>query len=195
MGRDRRAAPHEDRSRHRPSAEGDLAHPGQLDRESGRRRRGPIPDGERRLYRIEPGVNRLYGGEVRPDCDSRLAVGVRAAWLLDTCTGNVIRIDHANVRPSGSTVATGKRSTTVMTASGITASADALWVGRHDSAVRIDPLAGRVVATVSVPTTLIAVGRRGVWLLDPLGWIRRVDPATNRVVGRPVCVPAADSHC
>jgi streptogramin lyase len=145
------------------------------------------PEGRRVLRRIDPRANRFDGRELQLGCDPNLAVGARVVWMVDTCSGRVRRLD-----PVGRGVDTGGY------ASGIAVGAGSVWVGRYSSVSRIDPRRLRVEATIPVRTAGLAVGRRGVWALDTgdgsRGWLRRIDPTTNRVAGKPIRVPATDSH-
>jgi DNA-binding beta-propeller fold protein YncE len=76
-----------------------------------------------------------------------------------------------------------------------------LWVPGPETLRRMDPLTGRVIATVDVPGNsdyrMVAIGEDAVWMTDSGGpSVLRIDPATNTLVatisitGAPVDVVA-----
>ena len=143
--------------------------------------RGPLtgPAGPRTLWRLE--LRTLRASRVmRLTCDTRLSV-TREVWALDTCTGSVFR-------PRGSPIKTGKPGDAIARGSG------AVWVVADPGVHRLDPDKRKVVARIRVDGTFLATSAGAVWVLDMgdgvVGWLRRVDPGTNQVVGRAIRLSA-----
>jgi DNA-binding beta-propeller fold protein YncE len=109
-----------------------------------------------------------------------LAVGTRSLWVSDFCTKQLTRMTD------GLSVGVGEAAISVATGEG------AVWVlsQARRSVSRIDPTTGRITATIPVRGTWLAAGAGSLWVLDlgdgQAGFVRRIDPRTNRVVGRPV---------
>jgi hypothetical protein len=63
-----------------------------------------------------------------------------------------------------------------------------VWLIGGREAVRVDPASMRVTAKVRVRAHTAAPDASALWLLDlgdgRTGFVRRLDPRTNRVVGR-----------
>jgi YVTN family beta-propeller protein len=73
--------------------------------------------------------------------------------------------------------------------SGVAFGAGAVWVAgdaNERTLWRVDPRRQRVVATIPLrfAPRAVAVGQRGVWVLDPRGAVVRIDPATYEPVAR-----------
>jgi YVTN family beta-propeller protein len=121
-----------------------------------------------------------------------LAVTNGRLWVL-TGAGTVVRIDPA------ANAVVGKPLRVPADAEAIAVGEGALWVARgalgdlagprQDTVTRIDPASGRAVATIRVgraPLDL-AVTPGAVWVANAGGdSVTRIDPQTNRLVGRPV---------
>jgi YVTN family beta-propeller protein len=122
-----------------------------------------------------------------------MAASGRGLWVH--AAGGVVRID-----PATNTVV-GEPLKVPANAEAIAVGQGALWVTsvapgdlgtpRPDRLTRIDLATGRSVATIEVPRTPldVALTPGAVWVTDAGGagdGVTRVDPRTNRVVGRPV---------
>lgn len=144
--------------------------------------RGRAPIRTRRghgiVSRLDPRTLRLRRA-FRLTCDASLQPDGDVLWVLDYCDGSLRRFDPKSGRLSGPVAAPG--------AMGLSAGFGAIWVSDGSMVRRVDD--GRVVAEIRV-RGLVAAGERFVWVLDAgngvVGWLRRIDPATNRVVGRPI---------
>lgn len=140
--------------------------------------------GRRIVWKIRPATLRRDRLS-RADCDVSLhAAGVRL-WILENCEGSVHSI---NTR-------TGRRHPprpTLRDAWWLTAAFDALWVSNGSAVARIGTRG--VAARIDVDAHAIAPSRRWLWVLDMgngiTGWLRRIDPATNRLAGRPIRLSA-----
>lgn len=142
--------------------------------------RGPVtgPDGTRFLYRLDPATNRLSPPLARVDCDVSLAVGADAVWSFDSCTGVLARRDSRTLRVVRQ-VKTGVLSQTP------TLGFRSVWLASRGGVLRIDPVTLVTVSRIPARSLMLAVGRGSVWALDGLHHVvRRIDPRTNRVVGR-----------
>jgi streptogramin lyase len=69
---------------------------------------------------------------------------------------------------------------------------EALWLPTGRTLARLDPESLAMTAEVPVAASAVAVGAGGVWVLDTgdgtRGTVTKVDPSTNRVVGRTIPV-------
>jgi len=141
--------------------------------------RGPItgPEGPRIVSRLDPKTLRLRRA-FRVACDaSHLSVGV-AVWVLDNCSGALRRFD----------VRRGAFGAPVQTAPGslgLVRGFGSLWVSNGATVRRIDPARGVVLAQIRAEGPFLAAGAGFVWVLDwgDGGWLRRIDPRTNRLAG------------
>jgi hypothetical protein len=158
----------------------------------------PEPD-PGHVARIDARSNRLLSSVAVPNMPGAIRYGLDAVWVTSRFT--VSRIDpHTNVVTQplhrvGDVRAVG---------------AGALWGSyandAEDAGVqRIDPVTGQVVATIRIPYgVLIAFGLGTLWVAQDAssiasggnepdrtepGKLYRIDPATNRVLGRPVPLP------
>jgi streptogramin lyase len=151
------------------------------------------------VARIDARTNQLLSPVEVPNMPGAIRYGLNAIWVTSRYT--VSRIDpHSGVVTQplhrvGDVRAVGGGS---------------LWGTYANSAAdagvqRIDPVAGQVVATVKIPNgVLIAFGLGTLWVAQDAssiasggnepdrtepGKLYRIDPATNRVLGRPVPLP------
>jgi streptogramin lyase len=151
------------------------------------------------VARIDAHSNRLLSPVQVPNMPGAIRSGQDAIWVTSRFT--VSRIDPA----SGAVSQPLRRVGDVRAVS-----AGALWGTYANSAAdagvqRIDPVTGQVVATIRIPNgVLIAFGLGTLWVAQDAssipsggnapdrtepGKLYRIDPATNRVLGRPVPLP------
>jgi streptogramin lyase len=118
-----------------------------------------------------------------------LAIKGNNVWAVSYQAGTLSKVDPSSAKVTA-TVRLGG-------AASVLATGDALWVagygGPSDSAVyRIDPADGSTKATVRPGEVCcdLTEGEHGeVWVMDPSGWLSRIDPGTNAVTKRfPVTV-------
>jgi hypothetical protein len=144
--------------------------------------RGPVtgPQGVRLLRRIDPETNRLSPPLARIDCDVGVAVGSRAVWTFDACSGVLARRDPRTLRVVRQT-RTGVLSQVPALGFG------SLWLASRGGTLRIDPVTLRVSKRIAARSLAVTIGSGSVWALDTGGGrrpatIRKIDPATNRIV-------------
>jgi hypothetical protein len=120
-------------------------------------------------------------------CDATLQPVGASLWVLDNCDGSLQRFDAER----------GALSPPLKTSAGawgLASGFGSVWLADGGRVVRIDPNRGAVVARIRVEANAVAAGARFVWVLDMWdvagGWLRRIDPATNRLVGRPIRLSA-----
>jgi streptogramin lyase len=144
--------------------------------------RGPItgPSGPRIVSRLDPRTMRVRRA-FRLDCDASLQPAGRFLWVLDNCSGVLRRFDSR----------TGKLGPAIETspggAVGLVRGFGSIWVSDGSTVRRVHE--GRVVARISARGPYLAAGEGSVWVVDTdgtTGWLRRIDPATNAVVGKPL---------
>jgi streptogramin lyase len=144
--------------------------------------RGPVtgPDGPRIVSRIGPRTLRMRRA-FRLGCDASLQPHGRALWVLDQCHGHLRRFDP-RTREFGPLIETSLNAATVGSGFG------SIWVADGTTVHRIR--GNRVVARIPAAGQALAAGERLLWVLDHgdgvTGFLRRIDPRTNRVVGRPI---------
>jgi streptogramin lyase len=137
------------------------------------------PAGPRMVWRLHPRTLAL-SRVMRMSCDARFAVA-GVLWALDTCAGTVQRPGRPPVE-----VARGGNDLTI--------GAGALWIAEGLTVHRVDT--GRRVVAARIPADgeSIRTSRDAIWLLDMgdgvVGWLRRIDPRTNRIAGRPIRLSA-----
>jgi sugar lactone lactonase YvrE len=140
------------------------------------------PGGRRHLRRIDPKTNRLSPPLVELDCDPGIAIGTAAVWTTDPCSGALVRRDPKTLRPTGRIE--------VSSRSGIALGFGSVWLVGGARVLRIDPKTLRTTAAIAVRGTSAAIGGNAVWVLSMGNGIRgnvtRIDPRTNRVVGRSI---------
>jgi DNA-binding beta-propeller fold protein YncE len=140
------------------------------------------PETRREVRRLDARTNRIGPPLLTSRCDVALAVGSRRLWASDLCARTVTTVGNR----IGPPVRVGEAAVSLVVGAG------AVWVlSQADRTVsRLDPGTGRILATIPVRGTWLASGARAVWVLDlgdgRVGFVRRIDPRTNRVVGRPI---------
>ena len=151
------------------------------------------------VARIDARTNRLLSPIEVPNMPGAIRYGLDAIWVTSRFT--VSRID-----PHSGAVTQPLHRVGDVRAVG----SGSLWGTYANSAAdagvqRVDPVSGRVVATIRIPNgVLIAFGLRTLWVAQDAstitsggnepgrtkpGRLYRIDPATNRVLGRPVPLP------
>jgi hypothetical protein len=151
------------------------------------------------VARIDARSNRLLSPVEVPNLPGAIRAGFDAVWV--TSRYSVSRIDPH----SGAVTQPLHRAGDVRAVG-----AGSLWGTYANSAAdagvqRIDPVTGQVVATIRIPNgVLIAFGLGTLWVAQDAssiasggnapdrtepGKLYRIDPATNRVLGRPVPLP------
>ena len=143
---------------------------------------GPISGlrGRRVVWKVLPttlAVRRL----LRTDCNVSLhAAGVRL-WVLDNCDGSLHSINTRTGRWDD------PRST-LRGAWWLTAAFGSVWVSDGATVARVGG------PRIDVKGHMVAASRRWLWVLDMgngiTGWLRRIDPETNRVVGHRIRLSA-----
>jgi sugar lactone lactonase YvrE len=140
------------------------------------------PGGRRHLRRIDAKTNRLSPPLVELDCDPGIAIGTAAVWTTDPCSGALVRRDPKTLRPTGRI--------DVPSTSGIALGFGSVWLVAGDRVLRVDPQTLHITASIAVRGTSAAIGANAVWVLSMGNGVRgnvtRIDPRTNRVVGRPI---------
>jgi hypothetical protein len=145
---------------------------------------GPVtgPSGRRLLRRIDARTNRLSRPLVELECDPGIAIGRDVVWTTDPCSGWLVRRDPETLRPTGKLKVPPWHSPVLGFGS--------VWLVGGNQLVRIDPKTLRVQASTRVAGGTAAVGKDAIWVLSfgngIRGTVTRVDPRTNRVVGRPI---------
>jgi streptogramin lyase len=151
------------------------------------------------VARIDASNNRLLAPVEVPNLPGAIRAGQDAIWVTSRFT--VSRIDPH----TGAVTQPLHRAGDVRAVGG-----GSLWGTYANSAAdagvqRIDPVTGQVVATIRIPNgVLIAFGLGTLWVAQDAssipsggnapdrtepGNLYRIDPATNRVLGRPVPLP------
>ena len=146
-----------------------------------------IPSGEERpagpvwyLTRVDPASNSVV--TTVPMCDVHGHGGTFASeslWLACNPDGEVVRLDPA----------TGAVQARIDLAPGIhsmTSGAGSVWVTNHETGMlsRIDAATNRVVASIRTSThPAIVFAENAVWAAGDTA-VLKIDPATNRIVGR-----------
>jgi streptogramin lyase len=152
------------------------------------RTRGSVtgPWGPRVLQRVDLRTNRLIGPAIRLNCDQAIAVGRDYVWTSDQCTGRLERRDPGTLRPSASLALAPDRRLVLAFGS--------VWLVGGREVVRVDPASMRVIAKVRVRAVTAAPDASTLWLLDfgdgRTGFVRRLDPRTNRLVGKVIRLPS-----
>ena len=136
----------------------------------------------REVRRLDTRTNQVGAVVLRSPCDFALAVGTSSLWVSDLCTKRLTRMrDRMSVRVEEASIS-------------VAAGEGSVWVlsQTRGTVSRLDARTGRVVATIRVRGTWLTVGAGSVWVLDLgdglVGFVRRIDPRTNRVVGPPIRV-------
>jgi streptogramin lyase len=150
--------------------------------------------GERALYRIDPGSNRVVAtiplGTVVA-APAALALAGGAAWVPAGASSTLWRVDRATGRLGGR-IGLDRR---LLGPVGVAAQDGTVWVsccalqhGPRPAGVllRVDTRRNRVVARIPIADGPLAVtaGDGAVWVATARGGGLRVDPESTRVVGR-----------
>lgn len=135
------------------------------------------------------GLDPHSGMQVGPAIDTAGWVGFSRAfgslWAADPVAETLARIDPL----SGRTIAI-----RLGVDAGVapTAGFGSLWLPAGTTLQRLDPRTLATVAEIPIPASGVAVGSGAVWVLNSgdgtRGTVAKVDPRTNRVVGRPIVV-------
>ena len=154
------------------------------------------------VYRVDPATNRVTATIGVPGGAFGIVVAAGTVWvtqyLPEPDPGVVARID-ARTNQLLSPVEVPNMP------GAIRYGLEAVWVTSRYTVSRIDPVTGQVVATIRIPNgVLIAFGLGTLWVAQDAssipsggnepdrtrpGRLYRIDPATNRVLGRPVPLP------
>jgi streptogramin lyase len=139
------------------------------------------------VVRIDPRTGRVSGPPIRVGTGaSRIVAGSGALWVTNgNGNGSVSRINPA----------TGVVTRTLVNIPDVGAvGAGSLWVtGNHGGIQRVDPATGQVTATIRLPNPVGVIFWAGsAWVsVEPPGTLVRIDPASNRIVGK--AAPAGTS--
>jgi DNA-binding beta-propeller fold protein YncE len=132
------------------------------------------------VLRIDPRTNRVSGPPIRVGTGAaQVVAGFGALWVTNgNGNGSVSRINPA----------TGAVTRTLANIPDVNAvGAGSLWVmPNHGGIQRVDPATGQVTATIRLPNAVGVVFWAGsAWMsIAPPGTVVRIDPATNRIVGK-----------
>lgn len=150
------------------------------------------------IGQLDPATGDVLDAVPLGPAPSTVAVGEGAAWVIDANDQTVARID-VNAPEEPQTFSTGSTPTDVAVGAG------AVWVGNlgrdlfPGSVSRLDPDSRAVVETIDLPfepsgfifglgpgfsRQHVAVTRDAVWAINPDLTVSRIDPRTNRLVGR-----------
>jgi DNA-binding beta-propeller fold protein YncE len=138
------------------------------------------------VLRIDPRTNRVSGPPIRAGTGvGGIVAGFGALWVTNgDANGSVTRINPA----------TGATRTLVNIPDVSAVGAGSLWViPNHGGIERVDPATGGVTAIIGLPDAASVIFWAGsAWAEDDThGTVVRIDPASNRVVGK--AVPAGTS--
>lgn len=151
---------------------------------------------------ISPRTSRLQASFPVGGNPSSLAVGAGTVWALNADDQTLTRVDpdrrdeHA-YGTDGIPVDLAAGDGSVWVVNGARARAARFFPGapiaypQPTSVSRLDPTSARTIATITLPRApaerpptsyQIAVGPRGVWVINADGSVSRIDPASNRIV-------------
>ena len=139
------------------------------------------------VVRIDPRTNHVSGPPIRVGTGAAQGVaGFGALWVTNgNGNGSVSRINPA----------TGVVTRTLANIPDVDAvGAGSLWgTSNYGGIQRVDPVTGRVTATIRLPNAVHVIFWAGsAWASnDQTGTVARIDPASNRIVGK--AVPAGTS--
>jgi DNA-binding beta-propeller fold protein YncE len=144
--------------------------------------RGPVtgPEGRRVLSRLDPRTDRLSRPLARVGCDVGVAVGSRAVWTFDVCSGVLARRDPRTLR-----VVRQRRTGLLSQVPAL--GFGSLWLASRGGVFRVDPRTLRFRARISARSLMVVTGAGFVWAFDSgadrrPATIRKIDPGTDRVV-------------
>ena len=142
------------------------------------------PAGPRRVVKLDTKSGRPTGLAIPVRCDQSLAVGAAAVWAGDTCDHALWTLDPRTGRPMGKRIPMPGLGPRPVVGFG------SVWVVGGGVVARVDPSARRIVRRIPVRASTAAAGEGALWLLDygdgTTGFVRRLDPQTNRATGRPI---------
>jgi hypothetical protein len=145
---------------------------------------GPVtgPAGTRVLRRLDPTSGRFFTARAQLRCDAGMAVGLGAAWTLDSCTGSLSRRDLRTLRV--------ERQQKLRVLSQTPALGfGSIWLASRSGVRRIDPRTLQTVAVIPVHSLTVFVGDAAVWAFDPVhNRLNRIDPRTNRRSGKTIVI-------
>jgi DNA-binding beta-propeller fold protein YncE len=125
---------------------------------------------------VDPESDELVGSVAVAAQPAAVAAVGRDVWVTSFREGTVVRVDATTLRVRG-------RLRLTEPPGGIAAGARALWVRTEEAVLRIDPVHGRVAATIRLPTSAglaVAAGGGAVWAVAGTR-LYRIDPARNRI--------------
>ncbi len=138
-----------------------------------------------RLIALDPADGVPLGPAIETAGWIRFSAGFGSLWATDQIARTLARIDPS----TGLTIAT--RSGVVSIVPPV-AGFGSVWLPDGATVRRLDPRSLATVAAVEAPGSVLAVGSGAVWLLGngdgTRGTVTKVDPRTNRVVGRPIAI-------
>jgi streptogramin lyase len=145
------------------------------------------------FYCINPRTNRIVGPHFEFGGDiSRIVPAAGALWVTSTNGGGSIsRVDPRTGASASLNLAVWSKITDI-DASG----AGSLWMSGTNVVDRVDPVSGRITAAIPVPgVDLVYFWRNSAWAVTSssagMASIVRVDPATNKVIGKAVTLGSA----
>jgi hypothetical protein len=138
-----------------------------------------------RLIALDPADGRALGPVIETVGWTRFSSGFGSLWATDQVARTLVRIDPS----SGNTIAARSGVVSIV---GPVPGFGSLWLPDGATLRRLDPRSLATVAAVEAPGSTLAVGAGAVWLLGngdgTHGTVAKVDPHTNRVVGRPIAI-------
>jgi streptogramin lyase len=150
-----------------------------------------VGNGPTAVWRLHPRTLGLRWG-FRRSCDMSLLPSGRRVWVLDTCDGTLRRFDPE----TGSwtePIRTGPWATSITSGFGSIWVSDGAIVGGK-TVYRIDAHRRVVTARIRAKAAHLAADETMLWILGhgdgTTGWLRRIDPMTNRLVGPPIRLSA-----
>lgn len=125
---------------------------------------------------VDPASKELVGSVRVAAQPAAVAASGRDVWVTSFREGTVVRVD-------GTTLRVRRRLRLSEPPGGIAAGPGALWVRTEDAVLRIDPISGRLAATIRAPRSTglaVAAGGGAVWAVAGTR-LYRIDPARNRI--------------
>jgi len=138
------------------------------------------------VVRIDPRTNRVTGPPIQVGTGAaRIVAGFGALWVTNgNLDGSVSQINPA----------TGTVTRTLNIPDVVAAGAGSLWVTPiHGGLQRVDPATGKVTASIALrQAAAVTFWAGSAWVsLEPPGTVVRIDPASNRIIGK--AAPAGTS--
>lgn len=139
------------------------------------------------VVRIDPRANRVSGPPIR--------VGTGPGWIVPGAGALWVTNGNGNGSVSRINPATGVVTRTLVNIPDVNAvGAGSLWVTpNHGGIQRVDPVSGRVIATIRLPNAVrVTLWAGSAWVSnEPPGTLARIDPASDRIIGK--AAPAGTS--